>query len=103
MRRIVRRFKKFMKKDIKHSETSKVRKNLVKFCIGNGLDIGYGGDPILPTSICLDLPDSYAKYKDYPQHLHGDAKNLVWFRDNVLDYIYSSHVLEDFRNTKEVL
>jgi ubiquinone/menaquinone biosynthesis C-methylase UbiE len=27
----------------------------------------------------------------------------VWFRDNVLDYVYSSHLLEDFIDTKTVL
>lgn len=88
---------------IQISETSKCRESLAPFCIGNGLDIGYGGDPILPKSICLDLPNAYANYKNYPQHLHGDAQNLLWFRDNVLDYVYSSHVLEDFRDTEEVL
>lgn len=87
----------------KYSETSRCRKSLSKYCIGDGVDIGYGGDPILPTSICMDLPKPYAKYRDYPQHLHGDAKNLYWFRDNTLDYVYSSHVLEDFEDTAGII
>jgi predicted SAM-dependent methyltransferase len=86
-----------------NSETSKVRKNLQKYCQGDGLDIGYGGDPITPSSICIDLPESYAKYRNYPQHLHGDAQNLKWFRDGVFDYVYSSHLLEDFEDTETVL
>lgn len=85
------------------SETSKCRLALAKYCIGNGLDIGFGGDPIKPDSIAMDLPDSYAKYQDNPQHLHGQADNLFWFCDEVLDYVYSSHVLEDFPDTPKVL
>ena len=87
----------------KVSETSKCRASLAAFCIGDGLDIGYGGDPIVPHAICMDLPEGYAHYEDHVQHLHGDARDLRWFRSNVLDWVYSSHVLEDFENTKTVL
>jgi predicted SAM-dependent methyltransferase len=87
----------------KISETSRCRANLAGFCKGDGLDIGFGGDPITPTAICMDLPKAYAKYLDNPQHLHGDARNLHWFRDGCLDYVYSSHVLEDFQDTAAVL
>ena len=87
----------------KHSETSKVRKNLAKYCVGDGIDIGYGGDPIVPHAICVDLPQRYANYQSYPQHLHGDARHLSWFESNSLDFVYSSHVLEDFKNTEAVL
>ena len=85
------------------SETSKCRESLSRFCIGDGLDIGYGGDPIVASAICMDMPLAYAKYINNPQHLHGDAKSLHWFRDNCLDFIYSSHVLEDFLDTESVI
>ena len=85
------------------SETSKVRRALSGFCSGNGLDIGYGGDPIVPQAICLDLPERYASYKRHPQHLRGDARDLYWFRDASLDYVFSSHLLEDFEDTAAVL
>lgn len=87
----------------KISETSKCRDSLAPFCQGDGLDIGYGGDPITPNAICMDLPEAYAKYLDNVQHLHGDARNLNWFKDGCLDFIYSSHVLEDFEETEPVL
>jgi ubiquinone/menaquinone biosynthesis C-methylase UbiE len=32
----------------------------------------------------------------HPQNLAGDARDLYWFKDDVLDYVYSSHLLEDF-------
>lgn len=87
----------------KKSETSKARGSLSVFCTGDGIDIGYGGDPIVRNAICMDMPNAYAKYKKNPQHLHGDAKDLTWFRDESLDFIYSSHVLEDFADTLAVL
>ena len=87
----------------KVSETSKCRSRLAPFCVGDGLDIGYGGDPIVPHAICMDLPKKYAAYESHVQHLHGDATNLHWFRDGALDWVYSSHVLEDFPDTSTVL
>lgn len=87
----------------KVSETSKVRASLAEYCTGDGIDIGYGGDPIVNHAICMDLPSKYASYLDKPQHLHGSAEQLVWFKDNTLDFVYSSHVLEDFVDTKSVL
>jgi len=89
--------------ETRESETSKCRSSLARFCKGNGLDIGYGGDPIVPSAICIDLDTPYANYHSHPQHLHGDASNLHWFTDHCLDYIYSSHVLEDFIDTEYVL
>jgi SAM-dependent methyltransferase len=85
------------------SETSKCRADLAKFCVGAGVDIGYGGDPISNTAICLDLPQAYGRYGNAAQHLQGDARSLPWFADGALDYVYSSHVLEDFSDTSVVL
>lgn len=67
------------------------------------MDIGFGGDPIVPHAICMDLPVPYARYLKHFQHLHGEAENLHWFRDGALDWVYSSHVLEDFPDTRKVL
>lgn len=85
------------------SETSKCRATLAKFCVGDGVDIGFGGDPIVPHAICMDMPGRYANYMNHVQHLHGDARNLHWFRADALDWVYSSHVLEDFEDTGAVL
>jgi len=87
------------------SETSRGRHRLIKYCEGMGLDLGYGGDPIVPSAITLDgdwcgkgsplLPHA-------PQNLVGDARNLYWFKDNVFDYVYSSHLLEDFSYAEQI-
>lgn len=87
------------------SETSRGRYCLVKYCEGMGLDLGYGGDPIVPSAITLDL-DWKGKgppiLPHAPQNLVGDAKNLYWFKDGVFDYVYSSHLLEDFVYAEQI-
>jgi predicted SAM-dependent methyltransferase len=60
----------------------------------NGLDVGSGGTPIFIQSISLD-DDKPAQYSELVQ-LKGNAANLYWFRDGVLDYLFSSHCFEDF-------
>jgi predicted SAM-dependent methyltransferase len=73
------------------------------FCHGYGVDLGFGGDPISETAIRIDSPQPYASTGPYKVQLGGDARYLVWFKDSVLDYVYSSHLLEDFYDTKSVL
>jgi len=77
------------------SETSGVRHLLARYCIGSGVDIGYGGDPIVPSAICFDMERPYADVGESPQHLSGTAYSLP-FKDEVLSYVYSSHLIEDF-------
>lgn len=78
-----------------NSETSCVRDLLAKYCIGDGVDLGFGGDPIVPSAICLDMDTPYNLVGNAPQHLHGSADDLP-FKDGVLSYVYSSHLIEDF-------
>lgn len=85
------------------SETSKCRPRLAKYCAGYGVDLGFGGDPINDSAIRIDLPNPYAYTGPFQTQLGGDASRLPWFRDSVLDYVYSSHLLEDFEDSKEVL
>jgi len=57
--------------------------------------------------MCLDRVDIHPSHvkNQYasPTHLVGEAEDLRWFKDGVLDYVYSSHLLEDFYDTKKVL
>ncbi len=80
------------------SETSKHRKLVEGYCVGNGLDLGSAGDPIAPTAIQVELPNPYCPSFDhkYPPQIKGDATRLVWFTDNSMDYVFSSHLIEDF-------
>lgn len=85
------------------SETSKCRERLAPWCVGYGLDAGFGGDPITPSAIRVDLPRPYTKVGQAPVQLGGDASHLPWFRDDSLDFVYSSHLLEDLEDTEAVL
>jgi predicted SAM-dependent methyltransferase len=85
------------------SETAKCRARLAPYCVGDGADLGFGGDPITPEAIRIDLRTPYAYVGTSLPQLHGDATRLVWFNDGVLDYLFSSHLLEDFEDTESVL
>ena len=85
------------------SETSKCRSRLAHYCKGYGLDLGFGGDPITPNAIRVDLPTPYTAVGKAPVQLGGDASKLIWFRDECLDFVYSSHLLEDYEDTESVL
>jgi len=87
-----------MSKEKYSSETSKHRAILVPYCQGYGIDVGFGGDPITPNAIRVDLETPYAYTGEYGVQLGGDCRNLLWFADGVLDFVYSSHVLEDFES-----
>jgi SAM-dependent methyltransferase len=90
-------------------ETATARHSLARFCIGNGLDIGFGGaEPIVRTAICLDRSfGSPGRANnlgdDFPTHLISNAFGRLPFLDASLDYVYSSHTLEDAVETKNVL
>jgi predicted SAM-dependent methyltransferase len=86
-----------------YSETARCRARLAPYCEGYGVDLGFGGEPVLNASIRVDMPTPYTKVGDYPVQLGGDAADLKWFRDGALDYVFSSHVLEDFEDTEKVL
>lgn len=85
------------------SETAKVRHLATKYCFGNGVDIGAGGDKIVPSAISIDLENPYAVTGNDEVQLKGDGSILTWFTDESLDYIYSSHLLEDFDDKALVL
>lgn len=83
------------------SETSKHRGLVERYCVGNGLDLGSGGDPVVPWAISVDLPaGAAAEYTTTtwggPIHLRGDARNLYWFATGSLDWCFSSHLIEDY-------
>lgn len=88
-------------------ETDTCRERLAPYCKGVGIDIGFGGYAIKPSAMCLDREEFHplrAKNAHAsPTHLVGEAEDLRWFKDGVLDYVYSSHCLEDFYDTKKVL
>lgn len=81
------------------SETNKYAHLVRKYLNGNGVDIASGGWPVVPWAIQLELPAE--KFRWYNQRelpetieLKGDACDLP-FKDYTLDFVYSSHYIED--------
>jgi len=85
-------------------EVDKCRERLSVYCIGSGVDIGCGGqeidahfckeNKISPLAIGVDLQQT---------NLIGNAEHLFWFRDNTLDYVFSSHLLEHLYHPQKAL
>ena len=78
-------------------ETLKCRDRLLKYCQGAGLDLGCHGDKIRTSAIGVDFsPVSCV-------NIVGDVRDLHYFRDDALDYVFSSHCLEDLDDTEGTL
>ncbi len=77
-------------------ETNVNRIILSPYCKGLGLDLGFGGDAIVKNAITFDMPIPYTNVGLDKQIMRGDCRNLSMFCDESLDYIYHSHLIEDF-------
>lgn len=83
------------------SETSKYLALTVPYCKGCGLDIASQGSPVVPWAWQFDLP--HAEFAHYnaggsprgPIQLRGHAHQLP-VETGSLDFVYSSHLLEDY-------
>lgn len=70
--------------------------------------MGSGGDPVVPWAIQVDLPeDAFNNYGHvneitHPIQWRGNCRDLP-FKDGVLDWVYSSHLVEDFEDWPVVL
>ena len=61
-----------------------------KYCKGEGLDVGYGGDIIIPGCSGWDFRN-------------GDAQYLSGIEDESFDFVYSSHCLEHMYDVQTAL
>ncbi len=83
------------------SETAKYRHLTEKYCVGCGLDVASQGDPVVPWAWQLDLPQSAFDHYNSGHEPHGPIQ-LRGYADKLpvgdasLDFLYSSHLLEDF-------
>jgi len=83
------------------SETSKHRDWFLPYIQGYGMDIGFGGDAIVPHAITFDMPQPYTSVGASPQHLGGDCRRLP-LKSGVLDWLYNSHLIEDFTYSDQI-
>lgn len=90
------------------SESGKYLHLTQQYCKGNGVDIGSQGWPVVPWAIQIELPEAeFAHYTsgkklDQAGVFRGDGRALP-FKDGVLDFVYASHVLEDFVDWEPIL
>lgn len=87
------------------SETSKVRHWVTSFCVGKGCDIGFGGDKIMKVHCDgIDFEQPYTNTgKDRVDIACDVIHNEIPVPDNTYDYVYTSHLIEDFVDTKDAL
>jgi len=106
---IKRNFKKLLRKlgykEITQSETSKVRHLVQKYCVGYGCDIGFGGDKIMKLNCDgIDYAKPYTKTGVDKVDIACDLfKERIPVNNNTYDYVYSSHLIEDFPDTIKIL
>lgn len=87
------------------SETSKVRHLVLPYCVGTGCDIGFGGDKIKKVDcLGIDFAQPYAHTgKDKVDIACNVMEEPIPVEDNFFDYVYTSHLIEDFRDTNAAL
>lgn len=82
-------------------ETAKVAKRVAKYCKGQGLDLGCGNILVSPNAIGVD----FEKSADVATVILDLSKPhaLKMFADKSMDFVFSSHFLEDLKDTKGTL
>jgi ubiquinone/menaquinone biosynthesis C-methylase UbiE len=87
------------------SETAKVRRWVLPYCVGMGCDIGFGGDKVSKVNCHgIDFPQPYTNTGKDKVDIGVDViKNEIPVADNTYDYVYTSHLIEDFTDTKDAL
>lgn len=81
-------------------ESFKVRYDVVPYARGRGIDIGCGPWRIYDAVIGVD---SQPIVGPRGPNVIADARKLDIFADGAFDYVYSSHALEDFEDTRALL
>jgi len=106
IQRLIRKIKRKLGiKERTISETSKVRHLVISYCNGHGCDIGFGGDKIKKTDcLGIDFAQPYTNTGKDPVDIACDVmKEPIPIGDNTFDYVYTSHLIEDFVDTKAAL
>ncbi len=80
-------------------ESRKCRYRVAKYLKGYGFDLGCGNEKICPQAIGIDICGAAAEIKlDL-----SNPETLNIFSTESVDYVFSSHLLEDMFDTKNVL
>ncbi len=87
------------------SETAKVRHWVLPYCKGKGCDVGFGGDKVVKVNCDgIDFPQPYTYTGKDKVDIGCDViHNEIPVPDNTYDYVYTSHLIEDFADTRDAL
>lgn len=85
-----------MEQNRPRGETDHCRHRLLKYCQGQGLDLGCGNTKIKPDAIGIDLHSPIAD-------MRKDAQLLDYYPAETFDFVYSSHLLEEVQDTEPTL
>tara|TARA_Y100000591_G_scaffold47801_3_gene36186 strand:- start:2835 stop:3929 length:1095 start_codon:yes stop_codon:yes gene_type:complete len=87
------------------SETSKVRHLILPFIqkAEKIADIGFGGDKIISNAVGIDYEIPYTYTGDDHVDIGCDVLKGIPVDDHAFDCVYSSHLIEDFEDTKSIL
>lgn len=86
-------------KETESNEMLKVRHRIASYLHGIGLDLGCGNEKVCEGAIGIDI---MGKGADVKLDLTA-IDSLGIFADGMFDYVFSSHVLEDFLATEAIL
>ena len=77
----------------------------MSYCNGLGCDVGFGGDKVKKEDcLGIDFKKPYAHVGEDKVDIPCDlSKDSIPVEDNYFDYVYSSHLIEDFEDTGRVL
>jgi len=77
---------------------------VIEYTKGVGIEVGCGLNKIHTSAIGINLVLSDTDF-GYPfgTQIKADGSNLPWFKDDCLDYVFSSHCLEHFFEPEKVL
>ena len=81
------------------NETCHIKSIVLPFLKGTGTDWGCGSEKIVMDDTCIGVDAHNWKNVD----LVLDLKKRTPFRDNQFDYVYSSHLIEDFLDIEPLL
>ena len=85
------------------SETSKVRHLVLPYIEGYTCDIGFGGDKIIKKAIGIDFARPYADCGTDSVDIQCNVLFGIPVHDSMYDTVYSSHLVEDFEDTENIL
>lgn len=84
-------------------ESQKCKWDLVKYTRGRGLDLGSGPVKPFPHFIGVDVKEFHAGGIQLKPDLMMDASDLSIFASQSLDFVFTSHLLQEVEDYKKVL